>query len=372
MRVLLFFWEIILARRLLNLLTMDEIATYPPKEICRLPLQEYYERSNVLLRQRDGWLQPIRFHSVRDEVRLLETGSALVDFSGHGLLRLDGSDAADFLNRISSNDFRKFLPGDSVQTVLTTEKGRVVDSVVALHMSDHILLIASPNAQLSVMQWIEKFIIAEDLRVNDETGRHIIFAVIHPDDFLEKLGVRVFRSNYYDVDALFSISDADVSFPDHLSPYMDAQVGYDAFELFKIRRGIPQYSREIMAECNPLELNFRTQISFTKGCYIGQEVVARLDTYKKIQRTLCSFRGDGRLVHSGGGPIACDGKDIGIITNVAHDANDDGSFAGLGVVRKEFARLHAQYVSGESAVPIIIDRVFNQEDNMHGNNSGTR
>ena len=96
---------------------MDEIATYPAKLLCRLPLHEYYERENALLSERDGWLVPTRFHSLHDEMGRFESGNALVDFSDHGLLRLDGGDAVDFLNRISSNDFRKFIPGHSVQTV---------------------------------------------------------------------------------------------------------------------------------------------------------------------------------------------------------------------------------------------------------------
>jgi folate-binding protein YgfZ len=153
---------------------------------------------------------------------------------------------------------------------------------------------------------------------------------------------------------------------------MDNQVGCDAFELYRIRRGIPRYDPGVMGECNPLELNLWNQISFSKGCYIGQEVIARLDTYKKIQRTLCSFRSDMLLVPSGSCRISHDGRDLGIGTNCARNDNDNGKFAGLAVVRKEFARLGAQYAAGENAVSIFIDRVFEHNEISDGNNISSR
>src|SRR5208283_5673904 len=99
---------------------MDDIATYPPKLLYRLPLHGYYERSNVPLSERYGWLLPKRFHTISEEVSLLGRGSASVDFSDHGILRLEGKNAVEFLNRISTNDFRNFASGDSLQTVLAT------------------------------------------------------------------------------------------------------------------------------------------------------------------------------------------------------------------------------------------------------------
>ena len=355
------------AVRLLNQIRMNEVATYPNERLLRLPLHEYYERSNVALIERNGWVLPKRFLALRDEMRLLENGSALVDFSDHGLLRLEGNDAVDFLNRISTNDFRKFTPGDSVQTVFTTEKGRVIGSVVVLHMKDDILLVTSRGAQGGVKDWIEKFIIAEDLNVTDETGQRLIFVMFHPLEHLDLYPGNIFHSKYFDIDAEFFICDPAADYPDQVRPYMNSQVGYDAFELYKIRRGIPQYDSEVMGECNPLELNLWNQISFSKGCYIGQEVIARLDTYKKVQRSLCSFRAGTLLFPSKECRIVNSGKDIGIVTNCAGSDNDEGTFAGLGLVRKEFALPDAEYSAGIDGVPIIIEHVFDQTETTDGN-----
>ena len=354
---------------------MDDIATNPAERI-RLPLHKHYERSDVLLSERDGWLLPKRLHAISDEVSLLEHGSASVDFSDHGLLRLEGIDAVDFLNRISTNDFRNFSRRDSLQTVLASEKGKVVDSIIVLHRDDHLLLIVSRGAQSTVKQWIEKFILAEDLRVVDQTGKYLLFAVFHPRDVSKNLvegnAGSVFYSKYYDEDAAFYILDALLLPPDSVRLLTENQVGNDAFEIYTIRHGIPQCRPEIMRECNPLELNLWNQISFTKGCYIGQEVIARLDTYKKIQRTLCSFRSNSPVVPGAECRIVHGGKDIGIVTNCACDDDNRRSFVGLGVIRKEFALKGAKYSMADGAVSIIVEHVFEHNEEVDGNNSSTR
>ncbi len=355
---------------------MDDIATYPPKLLYRLPLHGYYERSNVPLSERDGWLLPKRFHTISEEVSLLECGSASVDFSDHGILRLEGKNAVDFLNRISTNDFRNFASGDSLQTVLATEKGRVLDSIIVVHRDDHLLLIVSRGAQGNVKQWIEKFIIAEDLRVVDQTGKYLLFAVFHRPGVLESPVAHnagyVFHSQYYDDKAAFYIYDALSVFPDSVRLLMDNQVGNDAFEIYNIQRGIPQCRPEIMKECNPLELNLWNQISFTKGCYVGQEVIARLDTYKKIQRSLCRVRSDSLIVPGTECRIVHREKDIGIVTNCTCDDGNNSSFLGLAVIKKEFAVQGSRYSLSDREISIIVERVFERSEASNGNDNSSR
>ncbi len=340
-------------------------------------MHDYYVRSNVLLFEQDGWLLPGRFHSTAEEMDLIEHGrNVLVDFSDHGLLRLDGKDAVDFLNRISTNDFRNFVPGDSLQTVLTTEKGRVIDSIIVGHRKDHLLLIVSRGTQAYVKQWIEKFIIAEDLRILDQTGKYLLFAVLRPQDILESLAAKnagcAFHSKYYSEDAAFYFFDAVALLPDALRLLTDRQVGNETFEIYCVQHGIPQCHPETIGECNPLELNLWDQISFTKGCYIGQEVIARLDTYKKIQRTLCRFRSDSFLAPGAKYQIVQEGKDIGVITNCARDGAHKSSFVGLALIRKEFALQGAKYSVSDSAASIIVDVVFKQNEIANGNNNRSR
>ncbi len=113
-----------------------------------------------------------------------------------------------------------------------------------------------------------------------------------------------------------------------------------------------------MQEYNPLELNLWNWISFTKGCYIGQEVIARLDTYQKIQRALCRISSDEQFQEQ---DVLFDGegKEIGKITSVI---NDGDRTIGLAMVRNSHAVIGAVLKSRQAPAPMIIDKIFRKED----------
>ncbi len=355
---------------------MNNAATYSEEKLHRLPLHEYYARLNLSFIEKDGWLMPRRFSDVADEVRLLERGDAIVDFSDHGFLLLEGRDAVDFLNRISTNDFRTFRFGDSLQTILVTEKGRIIDSIIVVHRRDHLLLIVGRGAQDQVKQWIERFIISDDVRVVDRTGKYLLFATFHPQHVLE-ISVEgdtcyAFHVKYFDDDAVFYCCEDTSAYPDMLRPLIHDQAGNDAFEFYSIQHGISHYKKEILDEFNPLELNLWNQISFVKGCYIGQEVIARLDTYKKIQRSLCRFRTDGRLLPDTEYRLVLDGKEIGKITSVVAVVGSEDSFVGLAVLKKEFAIFGGRYFLADHPIAIIIEHAFVHNEGRNGNNNDSR
>ncbi|MGA7160526.1 MAG: hypothetical protein WBZ48_05960 [Bacteroidota bacterium] len=355
---------------------MNALSTYTPERLRRLPLHEYYERSNIRLGEEGGWLLPKQFHNLADEVSLLEHGPALLDFSDHGLLSLEGKDAVDFLNRISTNDFRNFSPGGSQQTVLTSEKGRAIDSIIVADRHDHLLLIVSRGAQYEVKQWIEKFIIMEDVNVVDRTGQHLLFVLFNALDATKILSgdnnYQAFRAHYYENDVTFFIADAEAGILGELHPVLNCQVGNDAYNFFRIQHGIPCYKKEMDGEFNPLELNLWNQVSFSKGCYIGQEVIARLDTYKRIQRVLCRIRIDGPLLPEAKYPLTSGEKEIGKITSFMPDAYQIDSCVGLAIVRKEYAIVGSKHPAGNNAVTITIQHVFERIEDRNGNHNGSR
>jgi folate-binding protein YgfZ len=110
-----------------------------------------------------------------------------------------------------------------------------------------------------------------------------------------------------------------------------ASVGFDAYDTFRIVQGIPAGGRELSETLHPLEVNLREDISFTKGCYIGQEVVARMDTYRKIRRRLAGILLDehpGVLPR----PLFTADAEIGILTSAAR-VHIQGKIPGLAVVQ---------------------------------------
>ena len=97
----------------------------------------------------------------------LSTDAAAFDVSNSGRLSVSGEDALDLLNRLSTNDLELMRPGDGMGTVLTTNKGRIIDMLRVLHLGDHLLMLTSPGTQDRVVEWIDFYTFAEDITVTD-------------------------------------------------------------------------------------------------------------------------------------------------------------------------------------------------------------
>ena len=115
-------------------------------------------------------------------------GAALARPPMPGILRMTGEDALDLVDRLSTNEVVERPEGSGVATVLTTNKGRVVDLLTILYMSDHWLVLTSPGNQQRVMDWIEEFTFGEEIELEDVTEEKRLVTVIGPR-VAEVLGV---------------------------------------------------------------------------------------------------------------------------------------------------------------------------------------
>jgi folate-binding protein YgfZ len=118
---------------------------------------------------------------------------------------------------------------------------------------------------------------------------------------------------------------------------------------------VPSYGKEITTDSNPLEVHLRTQMNFTKGCYVGQEVIARLDTYKKVQRKLCRVRVAGTLRSQERYRILFEGEEVGRLTSHISDPKEDSGSIGLALVKSTFANVGARYLLGHNASSVTIE-----------------
>jgi folate-binding protein YgfZ len=249
-----------------------------------------------------------------------------------------GPDALDLLHRISTNDLNSLAPGRAAMTVLTSERGRVIDVLNVAFVEDGRLLLLSESAEAApAMKWIDKFTILEDAELRDVSGELAQFALIGPSSpavAAKVCGKAVQAGEVVAVDAsgagavLVSSSWADLPRVDMVVPSDRAgqmweslraagavPAGEIAFTAARIARGIPISGAELTEDSNPLEAGLKPIVDFAKGCYIGQEVVARLDTYDKLQRRLVILESGELLV--AGTELADDGKRAGFVTSVS-------------------------------------------------------
>jgi folate-binding protein YgfZ len=223
-----------------------------------------------------------------------------VDISERAIVSLVGSESLDLLQRISTNDVAKLSTDGSVQTVLANEKGRIVDVVSVLHYDgDGLLVVGQSTDPVIMKQWIEKYIIMEDITVMALTDRLTHLMVYNSTQDMGGLTRLLSLGNCgVFVETLGSVKLVHVlacrEFRDAAIKWL-VDVGFvqteaSDYEEYRVTQGIPSFPSELSTSYNPLEAGLIQLVSFAKGCYVGQEVVARLDTYKKVQRRLVKLK----------------------------------------------------------------------------------
>ncbi len=270
------------------------------------------------------------------DIEALTHGKAACNISHYGIIRMIGNEAVDFLQRISTNDFSKFSALSILPTLLITEKGRMVDRVIVLQKNGVVILITSPKAAQAVIAWLNKFIIMEDLLLEDRTGtipawmtfENSVSSILldNDEDYFIKNGYRV--------------------------------ISNESFEYYRISIGLPAYQKELTESYNPLELNLWKDISFTKGCYVGQEVIARIDAQKKIQRRLCCFQSEVLLDPNVQYIVTADNEDVGKITSNCEEIRSTNNSIGLVIVKNKYALVGTELFIKDSTNKITITKIF--------------
>ena len=302
------------------------------------------------------------YSDVAAEYRAITEGAGLHDSSDTGRLKATGEDALDLLNRLSTNGIINLDPGQGAPTILTTDRGRILDLLGVVNTGEFVLLLTSPDCQQTVIDWLDKYTIMEDLAVEDISGDTAMFTVCGPTAMealarafslpeeaglvgsLEPFaalpatvggcGALVIHRPLGDLPALdIVVEQANGSEVwEALEAAGITPVGQQAYEAALVEHGMPRHGRELGDAYNPLEAGLIGSVDFAKGCYIGQEVIARLDTYQKVQRYLVRLRfSEGAEVAEGAG-LEQEGIRVGQVTSLV-TIPSTGETVGLGYVR---------------------------------------
>ena len=310
-------------------------------------------------------------------------GAVVADVSDRGLLRMAGEDALDLLHRLSTQDLLTLQPGEGTATVLTTSKGRILDVLVVQRRADSLRLHVSPGNQPRVLEWLDTYTILEDSEASDATGEHGQLLVFGPaagevvggaasDPALVGLDLYHHREMPLGgAEVTITKAEAPAGGGFHVAASLAElaaarQALIDAgavpvddatFEVLRIEAGLPAFGSELDERWNPHEAGLERHISYTKGCYIGQEVIARLDAYDKVQRELRGLRAVGGGVPSAGSKLLAEGKDAGAVTS-GIDSPDFGPIA-LAYVRRAHADPGARLVTDEGVEVEVAALPFN-------------
>ncbi len=308
-------------------------------------------------------IDPITYSAVRDHAGLYDATRA------YGRLFARGKDAIDLLHRMSTNDMKPLETGKGLatQTFLTNEKGRIVDLLtVVKDEAGEVMLVTSAGGEEVVIQWMDKFTIMEDAQFIKATNTISQYEIVGPRassivrgfgvdamDGVDVVGIpiagypstiwRESDSRY----CIFCLTEYASSVWKVLTEEVRSAGGSiiddELFEVLRVESGIAKAPNELNEKHNPLETSLAASaVSFTKGCYIGQEVIARLDAQGKVQRQLVGLKfGDGvpkigdRISIEGLANVSPLGDEIGEVTSIANSPTKGN--IGLGYVRAKYA-----------------------------------
>jgi folate-binding protein YgfZ len=303
-------------------------------------------------------------------IQAAREGVVISDRSHWGRIRVSGDDRIRFLHNQSTNDFQRLKPGEGCDTVMVTSTARTIDLVSSYVLDDAVLLLVSPNRREFLMQWLDRYIFfADKVQLTDITEETATFSLIGPgsDAIMQKLGAAAIigqaNGNHLLVDGVRFAVGSGLAVPGYtlILPAADQQqlwqqiLELGAVELsdragdtLRILQGRPAPDLELTDDYNPLEAGLWQTISFNKGCYIGQETIARLNTYKGVKQQLWGIKLSQPAAP--GSVITLGEEKIGKLTS--YTETPEGDF-GLGYIRSKAGGIGLKVQVGESEGEIV-------------------
>jgi tRNA-modifying protein YgfZ len=284
------------------------------------------------------------------------TGAAVYNSSEWGKIIVSDRDRLRFLHNQSTADFEKRQAGEVCDTVFITATARTIDLATALILDDEVLLIGSPNRRKYLFDWLDRYIFfADRVKLTDVTDTLASFTLMGAEStaILERLGCQNLtdlpqvRHQLYPIDGmeiriaigtelglpgyrLICDRDKSAALQQALTDLGAAIVDENAWECLRIEQGRPKPDAELTEDYNPLEVGLWDTISFSKGCYIGQETIARLNTYKGVKQHLWGIKLAGNVPV--GTAITVAGEKVGVLTSLTET---EAGIGGLGYVRSK-------------------------------------
>lgn len=282
----------------------------------------------------------LRFGDTLREAQALKTGIGVVDLSWRGIVEVAGRDRARFIHGMCTNDIKKLAPGQGCMAAVVNRQGKMVAEMI-VRAAENLLLLEIDRSNLQpAIDALTKFLVADDVafKVSDAAVIGIFGAgaaeFLQPGTLAEFGSLRrgaalLSRNRMLGVDG-YELIVQDPGEMERILGHGGAPAGLEAFEMLRIANGFPRWGADMGPDVLPMEAGLEPiAISYTKGCYIGQEVIQRVKTYSEPPRMLVSLALPGLAVPAAGAAISVGEQEAGQVTSAT-------TGAALGYVRKEW------------------------------------
>jgi tRNA-modifying protein YgfZ len=263
----------------------------------------------------------------------IRNGSAVGFYrQNRGLIEVSGGEAVQFLDGLITNDMKTLEDGNEMRAAFPNAKGRLLAVVGVLRRGDKFLFETEAATYQKVFENLFRFTYAGDFFVEDLTENFVGYRFFGDSEIPEFEGLLVIDENY------FVPSDKAEIFERTLSEKGFIEIGDELYETLRIEAGIPQYGVDMDEETVVPETGLPEMISYNKGCYIGQEVIARIHFRGKVAKELKGlvFTDENPSINPKDEIKSADDKNAGFITSVTFSPKL-GKHITLAYVRNAYA-----------------------------------
>jgi folate-binding protein YgfZ len=269
----------------------------------------------------------------------------LADLSHRGKIRLSGKDRGEFLHGQVTNDIKRLQPGEGVYAVFTTPKAKILGEVVVSVLADALWLAVPGEIAAAMVAHLDRHLFTADVTIEDLTDRYACLSLQGPgarkvleaaipgvtppspngvwegawrDHPLLVVGSASTGEEGYDL--YRPVEGADLlweALREAGRPWGLHPVGLEALEILRMEAGIPRYGAELDETVIPLEARLDHAISYTKGCYVGQETIARIHYQGHVNKILVGLKVEGDAAPLQGDVLYKEGQEVGRVTSAA-------------------------------------------------------
>jgi folate-binding protein YgfZ len=288
-------------------------------------------------------------------------GAGLVDLSSRGRILISGSEAAMFLNGLITNDIKTLAANSWMPAAFANVQGRLLAAVRVLHREDGFLIDTDSSTRETVITLLDRFTMAGDFHLKDLTGETAMFSVqgrsaseiisrvcgeeaasVERQKIVNtQLGeatVNVIRATHTAEDGfdLFIEANNSSTLRQALTAAGAAPISDATFETLRIEAGLPLYGIDMDENNVVTETNLDDAVSFTKGCYLGQEIIVRIKHRGHVAKKLSGVvLKDSTPVPRNSKIISSEGKEIGRVTSSTFSPSLDRAIA-LGYLKYDY------------------------------------
>ena len=326
----------------------------------RLPLHDAHEQAGARLVEADGWTVPADYGNPAAEHETVRERVGVIDRSDRGKIEVTGKDRATFLHGLVSNDVKGLAPGQGNESTLLDVHGKVGAVLVVHCLPDRLVLETDPHLRESLLATIDRYLFSERAELEDVTTASGILTVAGPGarKIVEQavgaaipdiarwhhVVVRVEGSEIMVVRTEDTGEDGyDLWAPtaglavlwDRLRDAGARPVGRAAWDVLRLEAGGVRHGVDVDASTLLLETSLDQAYSLNKGCYLGQEVVARITYRGHVNRKIVGFRFDDARLPEPGARVMVGDREVGRITSAVVSPALGVGLA-LGFLRREY------------------------------------